>query len=264
MNISNFTKKKDYLVCVDSDGCAIDSMDIKHINCFGPCAVEEWGLEESSEKFLKRWNEINLYSKTRGINRFKGLAIIMEEFNLPNCNDLKNWVNTTKALSNEELIAQNNDAFTKVISWSQKVNKAIKNLPMPKAFDGVLETLSTIYEKADIAIVSSANITAIEEEWIASGLLKYVSVILSQNDGSKSECIKKLLTHGYLPENVLMLGDALGDLEAATNNNVSFYPIIPGKENESFSNLKIKSFDDFINKKLDDSHIQNFKNKLGL
>lgn len=34
----NFTKKKDFLVCVDSDGCA---MDIKHFNCFGPCIISE-------------------------------------------------------------------------------------------------------------------------------------------------------------------------------------------------------------------------------
>ena len=38
--------RKDYLICVDSDGCAIDSMDIKHVRCFGPCLIKEWDLEE--------------------------------------------------------------------------------------------------------------------------------------------------------------------------------------------------------------------------
>ena len=42
---SGFEKKRDYLICIDSDGCAIDSMDIKHFRCFGPCMVNEWGLE---------------------------------------------------------------------------------------------------------------------------------------------------------------------------------------------------------------------------
>lgn len=37
-NLTNYKKKKEYLICVDSDGCA---MDIKHIKCFGPCMVEE-------------------------------------------------------------------------------------------------------------------------------------------------------------------------------------------------------------------------------
>ena len=42
---SGYQKKKEYLVCVDSDGCAMDTMDIKHIRCFGPCMVKQWKLE---------------------------------------------------------------------------------------------------------------------------------------------------------------------------------------------------------------------------
>ena len=40
-----FARQHDYLICVDSDGCAVDTMDIKHKRCFGPCMVAEWGLE---------------------------------------------------------------------------------------------------------------------------------------------------------------------------------------------------------------------------
>ena len=66
-----YTKRNDFLVCVDSDGCAMDTMDIKHVKCFGPCMVEEWGLGAWREEILARWNEINLYTMTRGVNRFK-------------------------------------------------------------------------------------------------------------------------------------------------------------------------------------------------
>ena len=79
MTVENYQKTKDYLLCVDSDGCAMDTMDIKHFKCFGPCMVEEWGLEKWSDAILQRWNEINLYTMTRGINRFKGLAIALKE-----------------------------------------------------------------------------------------------------------------------------------------------------------------------------------------
>ena len=81
MTVENFAKKKEFLLCVDSDGCAMDTMDIKHFKCFGPCMVEEWGLEEWEEEILTRWNEINLYTMTRGINRFKGLAMALLEIN---------------------------------------------------------------------------------------------------------------------------------------------------------------------------------------
>ena len=51
-----FKKSRDYLICVDSDGCAMDTMNIKHIRCFGPCLVEEWGLQnwECPKKHQKR------------------------------------------------------------------------------------------------------------------------------------------------------------------------------------------------------------------
>ena len=51
-----YSKKKEYLVCIDSDGCAIDSMDIKHIRCFGPCMITEWGFEEHRDKLLKDYS----------------------------------------------------------------------------------------------------------------------------------------------------------------------------------------------------------------
>jgi len=78
-DLTCFTKKSNYLICVDSDGCAMDTMDIKHFRCFGPCMIREWELEEWQEEILIRWNEINLYTMTRGINRFKGLSLALTE-----------------------------------------------------------------------------------------------------------------------------------------------------------------------------------------
>ena len=75
----SFERKHDYLVCVDSDGCVMDTMNYKHFNCFGPCMVTEWGLEQWKDEILDRWNVINLFSMTRGINRFKGLAMALKE-----------------------------------------------------------------------------------------------------------------------------------------------------------------------------------------
>ena len=49
--------RKEFLVCVDSDGCAMDTMDIKHFQCFGPHMIEEWGLEQWREPLLARWNQ---------------------------------------------------------------------------------------------------------------------------------------------------------------------------------------------------------------
>ena len=66
-------------MCVDSDGCTMDTMRIKHTRCFGPCLVREWQLQEWEQDILDRWNQINLYSITRGVNRFRGLLIMLGE-----------------------------------------------------------------------------------------------------------------------------------------------------------------------------------------
>jgi hypothetical protein len=41
--------------------------------------VDEWGLQQWEEEILHRWNDINLFQMTRGINRFKGLAMALSE-----------------------------------------------------------------------------------------------------------------------------------------------------------------------------------------
>lgn len=245
-NLSEFKKTKDYLVCVDSDGCAMDTMDVKHFNCFGPCMVAEWRLEKWQEEILDRWNDINLYTITRGINRFKGLAMALSEINdkctaIDGIVDLIKWADEAKELSNgaiEAIItaADHNPIFDKALSWSRAVNEAITKLPNEAKlpFPMAKEALEEAHKYADVAIVSSANLGAVLEEWEMHGLLDHVDVIMSQNDGSKAYCIARLMEQGYNNINVVMCGDAPGDMAAADKNGVYFYPILVRGEKASW------------------------------
>ncbi|MCI8448086.1 MAG: HAD family hydrolase, partial [Eubacterium sp.] len=78
----NYQKKREFLVCIDSDGCAMDTMDCKHFHCFGPCMVDEWNLGEWKEPILDYWNQVNLYTMTRGINRFLALGKVLAHVNV--------------------------------------------------------------------------------------------------------------------------------------------------------------------------------------
>ena len=95
------------LFCVDSDGAAMDTMTYKHELFFGPLAAEEFGVEDK-ETFQKNWEHDNLYSRTRGVNRFVGLVMGLESVNydLINIDNLTNWVNETDSLSNDSLKAE--------------------------------------------------------------------------------------------------------------------------------------------------------------
>lgn len=258
VNLENFEKKKEYLICVDSDGCAMDTMDIKHIRCFGPCMVEEWGLSEWEGPILTRWNDINLYTMTRGINRFKGLAMALKEINetytkIEDIDVLDAWVESSPELSNpalERAIAEHdNICLKKSLSWSEKVNEKINALPFEekKPFEGVKEALAYAHERADVAIVSSANLQAVVEEWELYGLLDHVDILLAQNVGSKAFCIQELLRKGYDKEKVMMTGDAVGDFDAAEKNDVFYYPIRVRHEKESWVEFKEKAVDNLIN-----------------
>ncbi len=252
-----FEKKKDFLICVDSDGCAMDTMDCKHQRCFGPCMVAEWGLEAWEDAILSRWNEINLYTMTRGINRFKGLAMALLEINdqyqpIDGVQDLKHWADTAKELSNPAVEAMwketGKDVFRKALSWSQVVNRSIGDLPeeVKQPFPGAKEGLANAQVLADVAVVSSANRDAVEEEWNKFGLLEHVDILLCQDAGSKAHCIGELLKKGYAPEHVLMVGDAPGDQAAAAQNGVYYYPILVRREAESWKRAK-EAFDKLVN-----------------
>ena len=247
-DLQHFVKNREYLVCVDSDGCAMDTMDIKHFRCFGPCMVEEWGLEEWAQPILARWNEINLYTMTRGVNRFKGLAMALDEINaqytaIEGLDELKAWAASAPELSNgaleKALPTAQGPCLAKALSWSRKVNAAINALPESekKPFDGAAAGLAAAHAAADVAVVSSANREAVEEEWARCGLLGSVDVLCCQDAGSKAACIAQLKAKGYAPDHILMVGDAPGDKAAAEKNGVWFYPILVRHEAESWAEL---------------------------
>jgi len=245
----SFERKHDYLVCVDSDGCVMDTMNCKHFHCFGPCMVTEWGLEEWKDAILARWNEINLFSMTRGINRFKGLAMALGEIDqqytpIAGIAALQHWADTAPALSNDAVAkaaeeAQDPEAklvLSKALSWSKAVNASIVALPeeLKVPYAGAKEGLAAAHAFADVAMVSSANRDAVEEEWGKFGLLEHTDIVLAQDVGSKAACIAAMLRYGYDPDKVIMIGDAPGDSDAAKRNGVHYYPILVNHEKESW------------------------------
>ncbi|MEE0109278.1 MAG: HAD hydrolase-like protein [Oscillospiraceae bacterium] len=245
----SFEKKHDYLVCVDSDGCVMDTMNCKHFHCFGPCMVDEWELGEWKDAILERWNEINLFSMTRGINRFKGLAMALGEIDrkykpIPGIQALQHWAETAPALSNDGAAKAAAEAadpeakriLEKALSWSKAVNAAIVKLPeeLKVPYEGAKEGLAAAHQFADVAMVSSANRDAVEEEWGKFGLLQHTDIVLAQDVGSKAACIREMLKFGYDANKVLMVGDAPGDCDAAEKNGVHYYPILVNHEKESW------------------------------
>lgn len=265
-----------FLVCVDSDGCAMDTMDRKHKTCFGPLFIKLWGLEQWQEQLLDLWNHINLYSMSRGINRFLALGRALEEVQAGYCDvedldSLRQWLSRAEKLSeaglSEELSRQESPCLRRALAWSKQVNEAIAAIrdEDKRPFAGVKEGLASAKRFARLAVVSSANREAVTEEWRYWGLEEYVDVMLTQDMGSKAACIHCLLEQGYDPDRVLMVGDAPGDLEAARKNGVHFFPILVGKESESWMRLQkegLMRFQDGMYGEMEQEEIQKFLSNL--
>lgn len=241
---------KHFLVCIDSDGCVFDTMEIKHKECFCPAYINFFGLQPVSKYARDAWDFANLYSAFRGVNRFpvllKALDVLRERkevlergFVTPTLPSLRAYIAQGQPLNNAGIEAYlkehpQDSEMANVLAWSYDVNKRIGELVhgVPP-FPHVRESLEKLAQFADIVIVSATQTLALEREWKENGLLHLVTAVKGQEAGSKKEIIAQL-KQTYAPGHVLMIGDAPGDRDAAKANDVLFYPICPDQEASSW------------------------------
>ena len=76
--LRQFAKSHDFFIGIDSDGCAFDTMEVKHKECFIPNIIKFYRLAAISKYVREVAEFLNLYSKWRGINRFPGLVLMMD------------------------------------------------------------------------------------------------------------------------------------------------------------------------------------------
>src|SRR5260370_42178227 len=76
--LAGLTPKYEFFVGIDSDGCAFDSMEIKHKECFCPQIIKYWDLQAVSKYAREAVEFINLYSKSRGTNRWPALISALD------------------------------------------------------------------------------------------------------------------------------------------------------------------------------------------
>ena len=251
-----------FVFCIDSDGCVMDTMTYKHQLFFGPLAVDVFEVK-NREAFLQEWDRVNLFSRTRGVNRFVGLVMGLEYAGVKNIENLKAWVEHTPQLSNASLeaqIAQNpSEDLKKALVWSNAVNQHIHDYKGDThTFESVPDSLKKLHQFGKIWIVSSANKEAVQSEWQEHGLMHYVDVLFCQDKGKKEDALAQLLTEGYTHSEILMIGDSPGDLKAAEVNQVGFYPILVGKEKQSWTRLAEQVASDFVNQAVSKEDYQSY------
>ena len=242
--------EREFFIGIDSDGCVFDSMEIKHKECFCPAFVNHYGLQAVSKYAREAWDFVNLYSKTRGCNRFpavlRALDLLRERdetkargVRVPELAGLRDWVRRETKLGNPTLKAEldrtGDPDLRRVYAWSVDVNETVARIVRDvPPFPLVRESLSAMEERADVIVVSQTPQEALQREWEEHGIAGHLRVIAGQEMGTKTEHIAFASKGKYAPGHVLMIGDAPGDLEAAKKNGALFFPVNPGHEEASW------------------------------
>jgi phosphoglycolate phosphatase-like HAD superfamily hydrolase len=259
--LKDFKPTKEFFVGIDSDGCIFDSMEIKHKECFTPMFVKHFSLQAVSKYAREVWDFVNLYSKTRGANRFPALVralnllrerpqVIARKVNVPDTKALEEWIGRETKLGNATLAAEvknGNKALAQVKVWSDAVNAAVEDIvhgvpPFPL----VRECLAKINEKADAMCISQTPGDALKREWAEHGIDPFVKMIAGQEMGTKTEHLKFAAKDKFPSTKILMIGDAPGDFKAAKSNGALFFPVNPGNEEVSWERLYRESLDRFF------------------
>jgi phosphoglycolate phosphatase-like HAD superfamily hydrolase len=261
--LKSLPKRHEFFVGIDSDGCVFDSMCLKHQECFCPAFIKHFGLQPASKHAREVWDFVNLYSRHRGCNRFVAIQVahqLMCEWDVFSARGLKistlpslaAWLKEETRLGNPALEARvkatNDVELARVLAWSREVNQRVADMvsdvpPLPL----VRESLEKIRARADVIVVSQTPTEALEREWHEHKLDRLVNFIAGQEAGTKSEHILYATRGRYDAEKILKIGDAPGDLKAAKANHALFYPIIPGREEQSWRRFFDEGSERFFN-----------------
>ncbi len=260
--LKDFKPAKKFFAGIDSDGCVFNTMELKQKEFFIPAGIKYFNLFPISGLVRETWEFVNLYSVHRGVNRFPAIVKVFELLEkrkevaetgviLPDMRPLKKWINNESKLGNESLrkyCKQNPDqALDTILEWSESVNSDIsKWVKGVRPFRNAGECIQRISNSADSIVVSQTPMEALKREWKEHGIDDLVGLIAGQEHGTKSEHIAFGAKGKYPDDKIIVIGDAPGDMKAARDNDVLFYPVIPGKEVESWGRLNDEAFDRFL------------------
>ena len=214
--LKNHMPTKDYFVGIDSDGTVFDSMEVKHKDCFVGSLIRIFELAAIAHEVHLVWNHVNIFSNTRGTNRFKALILTFNYLreidrvkqlgiHFPKLNILKQWIKKGKILSNESLMNLINSSdpeerlvLIKILKWSEEVNRTVKNtvFNLPP-LEGAKTAMVSLKPHADIMVISNTPLDTLHREWSENKIFSNVLYIGGQETGTKTEMLMHAAKQKY-------------------------------------------------------------------
>ncbi len=260
--LKDFKPQEKFFVGIDSDGCAFDTMEVKHKACFYPMTVRHWDLAAVAKYVREVWDFVNLYSKTRGCNRFHALIYTLDFLrewpevqaaggHIAQADGVREWKERETKLGNPALQAEverNPDPdLQQALRWSLAINEEVaRTVHGVPPYPHVAESLMKLSGQADVIVVSATPCEALQREWEEHDIARYARVIAGQEMGTKIQHIGLAAKGRYEPDHMLMVGDAPGDMKAGRENGALFFPVNPGHEVECWQRFHDEALDRFF------------------
>ncbi|WP_420174467.1 HAD family hydrolase [Luteococcus sp. OSA5] len=259
----DFVPTQKYFVGIDSDGCAMDAMDIKHTECFTPNYIKHFDLQPISTLTRQTAMFVNLGSVTRGLNRWLALRQLLDLLRdrtevaergvtIPEYPELTDFINSGHPLSDKGIAAyaaeHPSETIDRCIRWGNGVNATIADMVHGCGpFPGVREAMQAMDEAGiDQMTVSATPLHALEKEWNEHGLAQHMKVIAGQEMGGKAQHVEFAAKGKYDDDKIMLIGDAPGDRDAAAKAGCLYYPINPGAEKESWHRFVAEALPKFL------------------
>ena len=223
--LSDFRPRHQYLVGIDSDGCAFDTMELKHKECFIPNTINYYELQGVSKYAAAKRRNSSICTPRAGASTASrpssrpcngcgsGPRCRLAEVEISIPQGLMDWIKRETKLGNpalKEAVAATPDPdLRRALDWSVAVNQTVTDIVRGvPPFPFVRECLEELQQYADILVVSATPQEALEREWAEHDLTRYVVAICGQEMGTKKEAFA--LAKRYQPGQVLMVGNATG------------------------------------------------------
>ena len=226
------------LVGIDSDGCAFDTMELKHKECFIPNTINYYNLQAVSKYAREAAEFVNLYSKSRGINRFPALIETLQwlqrrpevrkrgvEIDMPQ--SLAKWIREETKLGNPALetkVGRRGDPELKQ-AWPGRWRSTRR---LPRSYEGVppfpyvRESLQKLQGRADIVVGFGHAQRGLTAEWqehdIGQVRRGHLRPGVGQQEGDSDQ------RQQVCRNETLMIGDAPGDYRAAAGQPLPVFP----------------------------------------
>lgn len=260
----DYLAERPLLVAVDSDGSALDTMDVKYRQCFIPAVIDHFELGVVAAAATQVAEFVFLNSQSRGLDRFRALARILDlvadhpdiraaAFKPPALAVYRAWLDQADTI-NEPALAQaaaqadsnDGDELDQVLRWSRAIDAATQaRVGDTPPFEGVREALARAAGVADVVVISSAPTRVVQAEWRTQAIDSGVRLICGLEFGPKAQLLGTFMAHHYGIGKVMMIGDSPGDRRAAQTSGARFYPIIPAREQRSWQRFDAEILDLF-------------------